>query len=246
MISFIIPLRGRQEHVNNCLDNIQNIYHDYNYEIVIAYQDDELLFKRGQLLNLGAKQALGNILVMQDIDTRYLEKENLEKCSIVGCLPFTKRENVIDLGKGVVKRTGKFVAHGAGAFMIISKKKFFATHGFSNIYFGWGCEDSSYTSYRIKLPRLPKILGHVAHPEYPIYSSATWFVSNHKYYSWEKRQKNFSSDSINHTIADMRNEISGKVKTYYFSNIRVSKDFGQMDWYNKQVEMESDYFKDKR
>lgn len=241
-VSFIIPLRGREDQIDNCLKNIDNYYSSYDYEVIIAYQKDNFLFKRGQLINLGVKKAKGDMFVIQDIDARHLRKLDLYK-NLHGFIGFSKRETVFDISDGFVERTGESLDHGVGSLVIISKKRFFDSCGFSNIYFGWGTEDYSFAKCRAKLHPSLGVLGHASHPK-ALNSSKDrpeWRKINLEYLEFERSQGvNYSCDSVYHTIADeLRNEkIGEKIMIYYFSNIRVSEDFGQIEWYSKQVEID--------
>ena len=135
-VSFIIPLRDREDQISNCLKNIDNYYSDYDYEVIIPYQKDDSLFKKGQLINLAAKKANGSTLVIQDIDSRHLRKLDLHHY-LQGAIGFTKRETVFDIGDGFVERTDENLSRGVGSLFLISKQRFFDSHGFSNVYFGF-------------------------------------------------------------------------------------------------------------
>ena len=241
-ISFIIPLRGREDQIDNCLKNIDNYYSSYDYEIIISYQKDNFLFKKGQLINLAAKKANGSMFVIQDVDARHLRKLDLYRHHH-GFVGFNKREIVLDIGDGFVERTGKYISRGIGSLFIISKQRFFESYGFSNIYFGWGAEDYSFAWCRAKLHMSPGVLGHVNHPRALNLKkdSPEWRKISLNYLKLERSQHiDYSCDSVYHTIADEveSERISEKVMIYYFSNIRVSEDFGQMEWYSKQVEID--------
>ena len=242
-VSFIIPLRGREDQVDNCLKNIDNYYSCYDYEVIIVYQKDNFLFKKGQLINLAAKKANGSMFVIQDVDIRHLRKLDLYSRPH-GFIGFTKRETVLDIGNGFVKRTGKYVGRGIGSLIIISKQRFFDSYGFSNVYFGWGTEDYSFSTCRAKLKLSSGVIGHVSHikaiknlkkdvPESRKISL--------KYLKFEHTKGvDYSRDSVYHTLADElgSEKINEKTIIYYFSNFRVSEDFGQMEWYSKQVEID--------
>jgi len=242
-VSFLIPLRGREHQVDSCLKNIDNYYSSYDYEVIFAYQKDNFLFKRGQLINLAAKKAKGDMFVIQDVDTRHLRKLDLYSNSH-GFVGFNKREKVFDIGDGFVERTGKYVGRGVGALVIVPKQRFFDSFGFSNIYFGYGNEDYSFVRQRAKLSMLPGVLGHADHPiTIGLKDIPPWRRINLDYLKFERTQHvDYSCDSVCHTIADElgSEKINEKVIIYYFSNIRVSKDFGRMEWYSKQVKLDKE------
>ena len=239
-VSFLIPLRGRQNQIDNCLTNIEICYGNYEYEVLFAYQDDDTLFKRGQLINLVAKKAKGNVFVIQDVDTRHLRRINLNKIR-EGCVGFSKRETVFDIENGRIKKTGKYLSAGSGSLVIVTKQKFFDSHGFSNVYFGWGYEDISFAQCRANLSYLKGILGHAYHsPNKSKENLAKNYLLNRSYFSFERIYNNFITDSAVHTMANEREQNNSGQKniTYYFSNIRVTSDFGQKDWYQKQIDIE--------
>ena len=72
MISFIVPLRDRLELLKSLVKNLEENFTDF--ELIIAYQDDNLLFKRGQLMNLGFQKSKGDVCIFQDVDIRHLKR----------------------------------------------------------------------------------------------------------------------------------------------------------------------------
>ena len=125
--TIIIPYRNRQEHLDFFLENsAPKILLNENFDILIIEQDNNKLFNRGVLINIGFLNTNSNFIITHDVDLNPTDKSipfyNINK-SIFGI--YTSSSNTLG---GIVK---------------ISKEHFNKINGFPNNYWGWGCEDKA-------------------------------------------------------------------------------------------------------
>jgi len=128
----------------------------YNYKIFIIEQSqDNLLFNRGQLLNIGFKYAvhLGyNIFIFHDVDL--LPSNELKKYYInIPKIP-THLASVWDRYNSNSKYFGGITA--------FSKEQFYKINGFPNFIFGWSAEDDILYNRTIQFFKIKKVNeGHI-------------------------------------------------------------------------------------
>ncbi|MEI6243420.1 MAG: glycosyltransferase [Acidobacteriota bacterium] len=237
MVSFIVPLRGRREHLDGFVHSIQKTYAGLPYEVILVEQADDLLFKRGQLCNLGFKKSQGDIVVFTDIDIRYLERldfqEHLERFK----RPFVGFDQIAQLQE---PRMGEYVItmteprpFGFGACAVFSREQFITSNGFSNLIIGWGGEDDVIAA-RAKMKRLSCTLGHVTHAQPPRseVNNTLWHQQN-VYFLRTDHSRDQSKDSFRETTATELSCRPVKDLEHFticeYSNITVSDDFAYME-----------------
>lgn len=227
-VSFIIPLRGREDHIRGLFHNLQETFNSINYEIVFSIQDDDKRFRRGQLCNLGFMHSVGDVVVFQDVDIRHLRPIDFVSLCYKMKRPFVAFDSITQLQEDSafdykMLKTDKR-PYGFGACAVFTRQQFIASHGFSNLIVGWGGEDNLMHS-RANFLRLHQSLGHVQHDAPgPIHNTA-WYQRNHKLLENECNRSP-QNDSMLHTIAERtRIKREDNVTYCYFSNITVPPNF---------------------
>lgn len=234
-LSFIIPIRGREDQIAGLEYNISKYFQDYNYEIIYVHQNDNKLFKRGQLCNIGFKEAKGEIIIFQDVDIRHFRKIDVKKLLEYYRAPFVAFDQITQiyehkLGEYQNIKTEKRI-NGWGACTVFNRKQFIESGGFSNLIFGWGAEDNILNE-RTHFKRLNQNLGHVYH-------SASQDIKSKSYKNnvslWTSI-KNIDSkkDGINQTIYNINKKIkNSNILNLSVVNIRVPNDYEYISLYEK-------------
>jgi len=239
-ISFIVPLRDREDQVSGFIYNIKKYYKDF--EIIFCNQADKLLFRKGQLSNLGFKKAKFDIVAFINVDYRFLDYVDIVKEINEyknPFIPFTKGKRIKEpsLGNYVVIEENHVNMGGVGGCQIFTKEQFIKSNGYTNLIFGWGPDDvamSQRTTF--VFTKYPHSMGHIFHSKGGSYISLRT----------ENRHQCFDppatpvKDSFRHTAADELEHkiIESNVIRYNFKNIRVTDNFEYMDRYNAQCEFE--------
>ena len=131
-LNILIPVRNREKQLELILKNLIKIFEKQNikYNFYIIYQDNNELFNKGYLLNIGFLYALNN-----NFSNNYLFND-------VDIYPLNS--DIINYGIEL-KDDDIYHPYGhkgcIGGFFLINKKTYIKLNGFSNDYKGWGCED---------------------------------------------------------------------------------------------------------
>jgi len=194
MLSIFCPYRNRKEFFDDFIDHYRNYYPASN--IYMLEQKDNALFKRGQLMNVAFSNLLkmgvylDNILFVDvDIRLKYrIRFEELLQQNSTVVIPF----NHLDLYQLV--KTGEyqelnqksyFLDTPDGGATLFDKDMFSKCNGFSNMYIGWGREDSDFVR-RNKVVRVPNTMLHLEHPRNNEWKSA----------AFKKNDTNFKLGSV--------------------------------------------------
>jgi len=240
-ISFVVPLRGRKDQILGFIYNIKKYYKDF--EIIFCNQADDMLFRKGQLSNLGFKKAKFNIIAFINVDYRFLDyvdivKEMEEHKSPF--IPFVKGKRIVEpsLGKYRVVDEEHIPHVGAvGGCQIFTREQFIKSGGHTNLIFGWGPDDVV-MSQRISFvfTAHPHVMGHILHGKTGSYVALRGINQLQSFNPPTIPEK----DSFEHTIADEIGSkyIESNIVEYSFRNIRVTENFEYMDRYNKQCNYE--------
>lgn len=237
-ISFIIPIRGREEHIDGLEYNIKNTIKNYSWEIIYVNQDDDKLFKRGQLCNIGFKKSKGNIIVFQDVDIRHLNSFDPKKLLEKYKTPFVAFDeitqiNEFNIGEYEILHTEKRPS-GFGACAVFYRKDFEESGGFSNLIFGWGAEDNIIND-RVNFQRLPQKLGHVFHKSMRSDKStlnSEWHKNNVKMWRDDKNRIK-KNDGYAQTTCDINRIIkTNNIQVLNVKNIGISYDYEYTEIYN--------------
>lgn len=246
MISFILSYKkNRLHHLINFEPNIKTHYKDY--EIIVCEQDDDEEFKRGQLLNLGFKKSSGDILVFLDVDIRFVEYVDfygiMEKISRP-FLPWDHRQQILENGPNdfsILKDESYYCTQGFGGMTVFSRIQFEKSCGFSNLFCGWGGEDTALNMRCGGISRVPGNLYHIKHPSFmkefdPKNNICT--THNRKIISDVKKYP-ARFDSFRHTIAkETIKKEEECFKHYCFSSFDVTDECPYRDFVNKIYKLE--------
>ena len=214
------------------VDNLKKTYSTYNIKIVIINQFDDVIFKKGQLYNIILKEYDCDFVAMCDNDIIHFNKIKLLSEYYKQNKPFLGFDFIsqvkIENEKPIVTST-KANTTGCGAFLFAKKEDFLNIYGYSNLYFGWGCEDNEIScrlcndnNYTPQVRRIHNTIGHITHPtrnEHNIFERNRNILKTR-----EKRM--IKKDGINQTTYDIiKKEIIDDVEYLYVTNIGVTDDF---------------------
>ena len=149
-ISIIVCYRNREEHLARFIPHITKLFRDTEHEIIIVEQNDEEKFKRGVLLNEGAKHAKYDLIALHDVD--YLPEDIECYYGDTDVVQPVKRVNFVNMDG--TRRDEADIPSGYrhfkdgvdedfyGAVTVFRKSAFFKINGFNSLYNGWGLEDA--------------------------------------------------------------------------------------------------------
>ena len=225
-ISFITISRDRNSQEAGFIHTIQSNYSDC--EIIIAAQQEEGLFKHGQLRNLGYKKSQAPLVVFMDIDVRFLDKLDFEVAMYEHNHPLLMFDKsfVVEERNLVVYRRPRYITHCIGRLICFTREQFEACGGYSNLCLGWGWEDNLLYE-RAKLKKIPGRIGHIIHPE--IWGEEIHQKQN-KYIFQTDNERQPELDGFRQTVAGVRSlEQTNNIHRYNFSKITVPADFAYRD-----------------
>ncbi len=146
-LNFIIPIRDREKDLEQLISQLKKVlkYQKIEYKIYIIEQSfNKKLFNKGKIINAAFKESLkdnfSNIYIIHDVDNIPLTNDIINY--------YYDKNNV-----------NHFYGYQGwlGGFFSITKKYFTKVNGFSNSYWGWGCEDNDIEKrinlYNIKIDR---------------------------------------------------------------------------------------------
>ena len=146
MINIIVPYRNRRQHRLLFLTSLQKCLQFIkikNYQVIIVQQQNNNLFNRGTLLNIGFMFSAAkndDLIVIHDVDQLpvNVDYQNYNKTCVNLINPFYAINNNV-----------------YSSVISIISDNFLKCNGFSNEYVGWGCEDDDFFN-RLKLFNINK------------------------------------------------------------------------------------------
>lgn len=141
----IIPERCRSHQQDKILNILSNYLPKYKYTIVIVHQNNDNLFNKGMLINIGVYMARQysidfDYIIIHDIDMYMIEPYDYSYfngvCRMKGII-----ENYCFGNKPTFKSIKKAYD---GGITIINYDNFIKVNGFDTIFEGWGCEDTNF------------------------------------------------------------------------------------------------------
>lgn len=149
-LGIIIPYRNRYDQLSTFKSAICEYLDDtdIDYKIIIVEQDDEKLFNRGKLLNIGfakAKKLRCNYVIFHDIDMLPDEVD------------YSYSPIPLHLATNEVSEQGELTPvfeEYFGGVTLFPVEMFESINGYSNDYWGWGFEDDDLL-HRCKLAHIP-------------------------------------------------------------------------------------------
>lgn len=240
-ISFIIPNRGGDK-LPLVIKNINEIYKEFSPEIIIVTQNDNDLFKRGQLFNIGIKYATSNNLMLTDNDIIHFHKIDFDLIYKNYKKPFSCFKHFCDViyKDNHFERIGyRLNNKGNGGCNFITKEDYIKINGMSNLYCGWGAEDDEYKNRVVKIfnewVKIPNLLGHIQHPK-RINKNPKNTELNYIFLS-QSNTFNYLEDGLLQTKYEEEKIIkTNNVTEIFVKNVSVSNDFKYKLEYNKHYE----------
>lgn len=150
--SIIIPYRNRQNHLETFLPKlVEHFRPDPDYEIIVCNQNDSKKFRRGNLLNVGAKQANGDVLIFHDVDhvpdeTVVYWEPGFDVYYPIGKMKYLGPDGIsprTDIPSGYVGLETDASNHWGGVCSI-TRTAFEKINGFNWKYKGWGAEETDF------------------------------------------------------------------------------------------------------
>lgn len=235
MLSIFCSYRNRPEMFNDFIEHYKSNFPDAF--IFMCEQDDKKPFKRGQLMNVGFKEVLkagidlSNIMFI-DVDIRMKYKIDFEgilnehKDSIV--IPYNDLQlYFLDAGGSYVSenKPSYFLNAPDGGVTLFSKTTFQKCNGFSNVYCGWGKEDSDFVR-RNKVVRISNSMLHLRHNRNKEWTSPEFKKNTVNF----DIKTNFLLDGFKQTTADATmSELQKNIYLIKIRNIGVVPDFAYMN-----------------
>ena len=131
-LGVIVPYRKRPTHLRKFQESIKEYLKDYDYELIIVEQADDLPFNRGKLLNIGFKLALRkqcDYVVFHDVDMLPIDVD------------YSYSEVPTHLATNFTNDDREIFKTYFGGVTLFPIELFKRINGYSNEYWGWGFED---------------------------------------------------------------------------------------------------------
>ena len=149
--SVVFCYRNRAEHLAITVPQIRKVLEEQGeVEMIVIEQDDDQPFRRGNLLNEGAKLATGDIIILHDADyypannTVYFDG-NVDVFLPIKQVEFVKNDLTIrpleEVPSGYRKFKDSVDDNFFGGVISFKRDAFFKCGGYSPLYKGWGLED---------------------------------------------------------------------------------------------------------
>jgi len=238
LVSFIFVNRGGKN-LMDAIRNIQQVYSDYNKEILVIEQADDKPFLRGQLFNIGVKLAKGKYIALSDNDMYHLRKvpwidiyEDYQK-PLIGFKYISQIR--LENGKPIITSTAECPT-GFGGFNFMKKTDFENFNGFSNLFVGWGFEDNTY-ALRFDYVRVPQNLGHISHP-HRVFNNPRNHDYNYELYQ-NAKTRDAKLDGYNQTTYNLVSEekLDDETKLIKVNEISVCDGFAYQEILDKQYRL---------
>ena len=219
-ISFVIPSRERDDMKIHLEKNLAKYFDNYKYEIIYAEQDNNDLFRLGQLRNIGAMRATGKYIIVQDVDIIHLRKLNIDEiANDTGDSPIRLFNKISQLTideneEYTITKTER--RGGTGACVLFTRQAWNKWNGYSNLFRGWGSEDDAFREYS-KIKTYPQDLGHITHPRANNLNKEATQKNSEIYFDY------ILEDRINHYNDGYRQE------TYCGNTIHISNNIQQIN-----------------
>jgi len=147
--TFIIPYRDRKTHLETLLPTLESKLRYYNYEIIVAEQNNNDKFRLSSLYNIAFKHSTGDVIVFHDVDyiptanVLYKLKNNNPTYPVKQVIFLNEQMSfkpLEEIPAGYRHFNQDVENHWGGVFMI-SRDHFKLINGFNPLYIGWGKEE---------------------------------------------------------------------------------------------------------
>lgn len=200
----VIPYRDRKDELQYFIDNSWKLIKTKinNCKLVIVEQDDYNLFNRGLILNIGFKEYLDKTkyFITHDVDINPKDK----------ILPYYDT----DLSNNTILNIIGSPCITLGGITKISNKDIKDLDGFTNKYFGWGCEDKNLYNRAIYNDK------KIVHVKYTNDKD----IQNYIYRQFDDKERIKNNDEMVRYLNEYKlfNNLSKENKQSYISNDGIS------------------------
>lgn len=221
MYSFIVTHRNRPE----LLDGYKTMLRKFHPidQLIVVEQGNDLPFMQGQLFNLGFTHAIGDMIILMDIDMRFTVPVNFYEHMKTIQKPFMGYDKIINIdanGNQIGIREMSQYSH--GGCCVFTRKQFEDSCGYSNLMCWWGAEDDILNIRVGGFRRIHNTLHHVQH-ERSIHGSH--YDTNVKIYHSEKTRRK-ELDGYKQTVASLiKKEQNKNTLTLVYDKISVVPDY---------------------
>lgn len=134
LFTIVVPYRNRLEHLRVFASHMVEFLRGHFFSILVVEQADNRPFNRGALLNIGSLLAPA---------TDYIAFHDVDMLPVDGTCDYSAPATGICHLAGRAEQFGYGLPYGnyCGGVLLVSRIAFSAINGFSNRYWGWGCED---------------------------------------------------------------------------------------------------------
>ncbi|CAH0578950.1 unnamed protein product [Chrysodeixis includens] len=155
-VAILVTYRNRQSQLDIFLPYMHNFLRkqDIHYKIYLIEQQDEKLWNKGMLYNIGAKQAIRDkfpCLVLHDVDLLPLDAANLYACAA------RPRHMSASIDKFRFVLPYDYLV---GGVLAVRADQYVAVDGFSNRFEAWGGEDDDFSArlsaHKLDIVRFPR------------------------------------------------------------------------------------------
>ncbi|KAJ8729325.1 hypothetical protein PYW08_000906 [Mythimna loreyi] len=159
-VAIIVPFKNRHRHLDIFLPHIHNFLMKQNihYRLYIVEQQDEKIFNKGILFNVGVKTAMGHkfpCIILHDVDLLPLDASNLYVC--------TNDPRHMSASIDKFRFTLPYEKL-MGGVVALKAEQYVAINGYSNRFQGWGGEDDDFfhrlDPQSLNLIRFPAEMSH--------------------------------------------------------------------------------------
>ncbi|XP_029956091.1 beta-1,4-galactosyltransferase 4-like [Salarias fasciatus] len=152
-VAILIPFRNRERHLVYLLHHLHPFLQrqQLHYAIYVIHQAGNVTFNRAKLLNIGYLEALKDYnwecFIFHDVDLIPENDHNLYVCE-------DHPKHL--MGGRNSTRYQLSSPYNFGGVTALTREQFFQVNGFSNSYWGWGCEDDD-LYVRVKLQKMKMV-----------------------------------------------------------------------------------------
>lgn len=240
MLNIFCPYRNREKIYEDFISHYRSFFPDSR--IFMLEQADNRRFKRGQLMNAGFNGLIKSgmdfvnmLFVDLDIRLKYpISFESYLTSHNKVIIPFNELllYDFVSVGKYLpLKQKSYFLNAPDGGVTLFTKDIFTKCNGFSNLYIGWGREDSEFVR-RNQVVRIPNKMIHLEHERHGEWKTLEFKRNDDNF----KKGSDFRFDGFQQTTSEFSvKEISPGVFHCKISNIFVTPDYIYMNRIPKNV-----------
>lgn len=230
MLNIFCPYRNRKSFFEDFKVHYRKHYP--RARIYMLEQADDSLFKRGQLMNVAFNHLERlflptDTMLFIDVDIRLkyrIDFEELIRLHRSVVIPFNKLDLYGFKGVGnyvCLNRPTYFLSTPDGGVTLFTKDIYQQCNGFSNLYIGWGREDSDFVR-RNKVVRLPNEMIHLEHERHNEWNTDAFKKNDRNF----KKGTNPTQDGTKQTTGKfIMWEPAKNIFHCQISNISVVSDF---------------------